>query len=113
MKKLIIQSEIIKEVPINKDDGSTIESIPYHKAWKISLSQAVNFAPYSLENSRRWTNIGNKINEAGDEVTLEDDDLKLLKQLVTAGIPTAFPTMGQRLWADEIMHVIDSAEEIN
>jgi hypothetical protein len=77
----------------------------------MAMVRCVNAAPYSLELSRKWTNIGNKFDEATDEISLEDADFDILKHLITDGLSKAFPTMADRLWADELMRVIDLSEK--
>ena len=80
---------------------------------KYAIGKAVSQAPYNLELSRKWTNIGNKIDAAKDTALLEDEEYAILHQLVRAGLEKAFPTMETRLFADEVMRIIEEAEEYN
>ena len=73
------------------------------------LGSVINQAPYTLENSRMWTKIGNKIDEAKEEVELEDAEYDKLKELYKAGEAKAFTTMAQRFWADELNRIINES----
>ena len=104
MKKLIfeVQDENIKTV--SDGQGGSLEIT---KALKFMFGNEINNAPYTLENSRLWTTIGNKIDQADTEVGLEDAEYNKLKELYNEGAKKAFTTMAQRFWADSLDAIIN------
>ena len=109
MKKLVfnVGEEMIKT--LTGLDGKPGE---VHKALKIMLAQVVNQAPYSNENARQWTNIGNKLDQTKEEVILEDAEYATLNALYKDGVDKALSTMGTRFWRQELDRILNSAEDL-
>ena len=102
--KFICSDNNLKTVPDSQ--GGSLEIT---KALKFMLGSVVNQAPYTLENSRLWTKIGNKIDASDIEIELEDAEYDKLKELYNAGVTKAFTTMAQRFWADELNRIINES----
>ena len=105
MKKIVFKTLDKNIKTVQDGQGNNLEIT---KALKFMLGNVINQAPYTLENSRLWTTIGNKIDKADVEVELEDAEYDKLKELYNAGAIKAFTSMSQRFWADELHRIVNA-----
>lgn len=118
MKKITIKcsNEKMEKVKIGGDKEITPE-----QAILATIVSAVNNNPYTLEDSRKWAKIGDKLDsstkETGGCVELEDDEFEFLQKMIKSGVEgkgqrQGIFKMNDRFWPDEVFRILDQAEKV-
>ena len=110
MKKLTFTHSNPELTTVTSTDG---QELPMTVALKTALGMAVSSAKASIEEFRKWFNIGNKLDASETDVELEDAEYELVKKLFYSGVDTAFPTIKVKALAAEVDRILNEAKDLD
>jgi hypothetical protein len=116
MKKIVLEisNKDIKTVRVGDKEITPAQTLV------SAITSAVNNNAYTLEASRQWAKIGDKLHEAKNSddkvVLLSEEELSFLQKMFKSGCegtpqrPGLFK-LQDKFWPDEVFRILEEAEE--